>query len=1262
MFTITATNNGPNDATGVTVADQLPADLTYVSDNASVGTYTSGVWTIGNLANGASATLTITAKVDTTGEKTNTATRTGSSPSDMNSSNDTANSAVVGKAADIALTKTVDKAEADVGSNVVFTITAANNGPNDATGVTVADQLPSGLTYVSDDSSGSYVSGTGVWTIGNLANGANATLQITATVDTAGAKTNTAERTASSPVDTNSSNDSDSAAVDGQGADIAITKTVDKTDPDVGSNVVFTITATNNGPNDATGVTVADQLLSGLTYVSDTPSTGTYSSGVWNIGNLANGANATLQITATVDTAGVKTNTAARTASSPADLVSSNDTANATTGGFAADIAITKTVDKAEADVGGNVVFIITATNNGPNDATGVTVADQWPSGLTYVRDDSSGSYVSGTGVWTIGNLANGVTATLQITATVDTAGVKTNTATRSASTPVDTVSANDSDSAAVDGQAADIAITKVVDISTPDDGQNIIFTITATNNGPNDASGVSVTDQLPNGLTYISDDSSGSYVSGTGVWTIGALANGASATLQITASVDSPGEKVNTATKTASSPVDPTTTNNSASRSVFGPAADISVEKTADNLTPDKGTNVVFTITVTNEGTHDATGVVITDQLPTGLTYISDTASAGTYTSGVWTIGSLAKDAVATLTVTASVDVLGKFTNTAARTASSPSDPNSANDSASVTVSNDADEDGMPDKWEDAKGVSDPAQDPDGDGLTNLQEFGYGTEPKSADSDNDGMKDKWELDNSLDPTSNADAELDSDSDGFTNKQEHDYGTNPNEETSKPIPPVADAGPDQNVDIGARVKLDSSNSFDPDGNVASRTWTQTSGTTVTLSSATAAKPTFTAPSLAAGQNGNGETLTFELTVTDDKGIQSTDTCIVNVLDANEPPAAQAGSDQNATGSALVTLDGSSSSDLEDGAITLFQWVQILKVGETAETLSDAAVAKPTFTAPDPGTEGKILTFELTVTDSGGLKAADAVIINVPPVSITPPTAVAVGPSTVTEGATVTLDGSGSTDPDNDIVMYQWKQIGGIPVTLSDAIAASAKPTFVAPAISASPGSEMIKFQLIVTDSGGFQGTADVTVEITDNGIVEFAENLITTTTTTSKNIAIEEANDDKSALTSLETTDPDTITDEVNKPDEMPYGLIDIGLKVYTPGDTVDVIIHLSPPAPAGYQWYKYSPTDGWIDFSARSIFNADRSQVTLTLTDGGIGDDDGAANGSIIDPSGLGLIAAPDPDPEPDPSPGPGQPVVTTDGGGGCFISSMLD
>jgi uncharacterized repeat protein (TIGR01451 family) len=101
-------------------------------------------------------------------------------------------------------------------------------------------------------------------------------------------------------------NNSDEACLEVTGSpnvDLALTKTASATDAVSGDTVTYTITVTNNGPIDATGIEVMDQLPTGVTYASDTPSQGTYTpgTGIWVVGNLANGANATLAITVSVD-------------------------------------------------------------------------------------------------------------------------------------------------------------------------------------------------------------------------------------------------------------------------------------------------------------------------------------------------------------------------------------------------------------------------------------------------------------------------------------------------------------------------------------------------------------------------------------------------------------------------------------------------------------------------------------------------------------------------------------------------------------------------------------------------------------------------------------------------------------------------------------------------------------------------------------------------------------------------------------------------
>ncbi|NPA71952.1 MAG: DUF11 domain-containing protein, partial [Gammaproteobacteria bacterium] len=107
---------------------------------------------------------------------------------------------------------------------------------------------------------------------------------------------------------------------------------------------------------------------------------------------------------------------------------------------------------------------------------------------------------------------------------------------------------------------------------------------------------------------------------------------------------------------------------------------ADLDVQKTANPASAGPGDTVTFTITVENHGPNDATGVEVTDTLPSGYTYVSNNPSQGTYNSGAgkWTVGALANGASASLTLTATVNPTGDYTNAAEVTASDQTDPDS--------------------------------------------------------------------------------------------------------------------------------------------------------------------------------------------------------------------------------------------------------------------------------------------------------------------------------------------------------------------------------------------------------------------------------------------------------------------------------------------------------------------------------------------------------------------------------------------------------
>src|SRR5262249_3660664 len=150
-FTVTLKNNGPNDATGVALHDLLPAGLTFVSATPLQGSYnsTTGTWMVGTVASGASTTLILQARVTSPGVQTNLAWVSASDVFAPNPNNNVGLATITPQQADLHLVKAVINQRPNVGDIVIFTLTLSNQGPNTATNVTVNDQLPAGLTFVS---------------------------------------------------------------------------------------------------------------------------------------------------------------------------------------------------------------------------------------------------------------------------------------------------------------------------------------------------------------------------------------------------------------------------------------------------------------------------------------------------------------------------------------------------------------------------------------------------------------------------------------------------------------------------------------------------------------------------------------------------------------------------------------------------------------------------------------------------------------------------------------------------------------------------------------------------------------------------------------------------------------------------------------------------------------------------------------------------------------------------------------------------------
>lgn len=200
-------------------------------------------------------------------------------------------------------------------------------------------------------------------------------------------------------------------------------------------------------------------------------------------------------------------------------------------------------------------------------------------------------------------------------------------------------------------------------------------------------------------------------------------------------------------------------------------------------------------------------------------------------------------------------------------------------------------------------------------------------------------------------------------------------------------------------------------------------------------------------------------------------VSSSCAALVLASDAQvQAPLADAGADQQVAAGAQVTLDGSGSST-PSGTVTGYTWSQL---SGPSVALSSTSAPSPSFTAPS-SSQAYTLTFGLVVSDSRGLSSAqDTVAVAVAAQQL--PVADAGPDVTVGPGAQVTLDGSGSHDPDGTVVSYSWSQLSGPAVALSSSSSASA--SFEAPQVSATT---VLEFGLRVTDDNGLTSARDVVV-------------------------------------------------------------------------------------------------------------------------------------------------------------------------------------
>ena len=663
-------------------------------------------------------------------------------------------SIVVSAVSALTIDKTTTTPVVTAGGIATYEIAVGNTGPSDAAAsVVVTDTLPAGLTFVAADTDG----GPAQWSCtvagqivtcelqdagGDAVTPAAGTTAPTLVISALVAPSHAADPAVTNTASVTSPTEPGDPPTDTEDievvnfADLGIVKENNGT-PTAGEEFTWTITVTNHGLSDSVAtsgdpIVVTDPLPPGTTFVSATSAGAscTADAGIVTCeitSTMAPADEVEIDLTVLVDAdfSGILRNTASVApvaTDEPTDPTHPNDDTAEAVVTEEADLQVVKTVATDAADIvaGQQIVWELAITNNGPSNSdasasTPISVTDTLPAGVSFVSASGTDwTCVEGaptpagrdtvTCTRTI-DLAVGGAPVISVTGLIapDVQGSIRNDAvvtpgeTRE---PADSEANNSTSVVAQVGESADLALTKAVTEEIVA-GAGGAYTLTVTNLGPSAARDVTVVDTLPTGLTYAGVDGDDWSCTALGAMVscvyAGVLDPAASVPLvmDVDAAADLQGEVVNTAVVSTSTP-DPNPDNDTAeARGTTVEIADLSIVKTIVGA-PAVGDTVTYRLEVANAGPSDARGVLVEDDLPVGLEFVS--MSSEGWTCGVdvaagriaCTLPQLAAGASApplSIEVRVLPAAYPHVANTATVSATTPEDDDTLGDNSSTVV-----------------------------------------------------------------------------------------------------------------------------------------------------------------------------------------------------------------------------------------------------------------------------------------------------------------------------------------------------------------------------------------------------------------------------------------------------------------------------------------------------------------------------------------------------------------------------------------------
>ncbi|MHB1556938.1 MAG: Calx-beta domain-containing protein [Isosphaeraceae bacterium] len=702
-YTIDVANKGLADAHSVMLNDQLPVGVSVVSVTPSQGfvvpEMTGGTVSVdlGTIAAGASATVTLVVQTGA-GSAGTIVDKAGATCQESDPNNPSPSAAipvVVETNADVSVSLAESPSPALAGGELTYTMTVANHGPDGAPAVVATMPMAAGLSLVSANSDLGNVAlsnGQVVAALGDMASGSQAVVTIVLRTTAAGTVTETATVT-SDTINPNPADETSSVTTTVEpAADLAVGVSAGSLIAATGIALDYTLTVTNTGPSDASGVILTDSLPTGATFVTATDGQGntpaTLNDGVlaWPIGALADGETATL-VVAVVPTAqpGSTLVDSASVTGGQADPISANNTATLSVPvRGVSDLSVAAALQSVAAYVGQPMTYVISVTNQGPANELDAVLSSSLPAGLTVVSTRSTQgptpSVSQGILTANLGPLASGASAQVTLVVTPGTTDV--GVVTTGFSVQGQDYDPNLSDNAAV--VTASVAASADLGVSIqPGAGPAVAqvawsYTVQVNNAGPSQATGVLATIPIPAGVALVSATSSQGLPpviqqDGGLAADLGVIDSGAAATITVTVDPTPAvsGSAVSLSAGVVGNEYDPAEANNQAVIEVsVAPSVDVGMSLAATPQVVPSGQVVTFDATVKNAGPTTATGVVVTFPPVSGLAFLSAAPSQGAVpaASGLYfaRIGTLAPGASATVSLSALATASGNYVQSA--------------------------------------------------------------------------------------------------------------------------------------------------------------------------------------------------------------------------------------------------------------------------------------------------------------------------------------------------------------------------------------------------------------------------------------------------------------------------------------------------------------------------------------------------------------------------------------------------------------------